>query len=61
MYAACERLAVLVVAMVLAVTVSATQYQTREVKSFGAISGKVLLGNAKAESETIPITKDNHS
>ena len=61
MYAACERLAVLVVAMVLAVTVSATQYQAREVKSFGAISGKVLLGNAKAESETIPITKDHHS
>ncbi|MDK1030010.1 MAG: hypothetical protein QGD96_11875 [Anaerolineae bacterium] len=45
----------------MATTASATQYQMREIKSHGAISGKVLLGNAIVESETIPITKDHES
>ena len=39
----------------------ARQYEEIQVTNGGAISGKVLLGNAKAESETIPITKDHHS
>jgi hypothetical protein len=53
-----NKLTVLIIATVLATTVSATQYQVQEVKTAGTISGKVLLGNAMVESETFSITKD---
>jgi hypothetical protein len=54
----CGRLTVAFLTSILAATASATQYQVQEVKTAGAISGKVLLGNATVESETFSITKD---
>jgi plastocyanin len=51
-------LTVLVVATFLAVVAKAAAYKEIEVKDGGIISGKVLAGNAKAETQTFPITKD---
>ena len=61
MFVVCKRLAVLVITTVLTTIASATQYEVREIKSYGTISGKVLLGNANVESETFLITKDHES
>ncbi len=40
---------------------AARKYEEIQVTDGGTISGKVLLGNAKVESETFPITKDHVS
>jgi len=42
----------------LAATATAAQYQVQEANTAGTISGKVLLGKARSESETFTITKD---
>ena len=43
------------------VTKAAGKYEEIQVTDGGTISGKVLLGSAKVESETFPITKDHVS
>mgnify|MGYP001558173431 CR=1 FL=1 len=42
-------------------TKAAGKYEEIQVTNGGTISGKVLLGSAKVESETFPITKDHVS
>jgi hypothetical protein len=48
----------LVVAAVLASAAQAAGYEETEVANGGAISGKVLLGNAKVETRTYEVKKD---
>jgi hypothetical protein len=51
---------VLVAAAGVAAAAQATTYEVAEVTGGGTISGKVLLGNAKVETQTLTITKDTH-
>lgn len=58
MYGFLKGCAALVAATAFAATAQAAKYQEMEVTDGGTISGKVLLGSAKPESEEFPIKKD---